>query len=261
MKTLVKILTQNLIHQIDLQGILLLNKAKGDTSFSYIPKLRRLSGIKKIGHAGTLDPLAEGLLIFLIGKRFTTKADAFLHLDKDYVATIYLGEGTDTYDQEGKILKRSEKIPKIQEIMKTLSQFQGKISQIPPMFSAKKVGGKKLYELARKDITIERKPINVEVDIALLNYTYPYLSIQVTCSKGTYIRSLAEDIGNALGTYGHLSSLERTRIGPFHLKNALSAAALLQDIQENNPSHLKDFLLKEALLPAFAEIVKNTSSD
>lgn len=217
-------------------GILLIHKEKGASSFSYIPKLRKKTGVQKIGHAGTLDPLAEGLMIFLIGKTFTKQADKFLHLSKEYSATISLGKSTDTYDQEGEVTEESSFIPSDQEIEEVLKKFQGSIQQKPPMFSAKKRNGKKLYELARKKIFLELEPCTVFVAITLESYEYPYLKIHVSCSKGTYIRSLAHDIGEMLGCKGHLSELTRTKIGSFSLESAFNQADVLnksiEDFQE-----------------------------
>lgn len=203
-------------------GLLLIDKAKGSTSFRLVSLLRKLTKIDKIGHAGTLDPFATGLMVMLIGRDFTKRSDEFLTCDKEYEATMHLGIATDTYDIEGEVISRSDTIPSLSDIEHVLTLFQGSISQIPPMFSAKKVEGKKLYELARKGITIERKPVQVTVVIQLLSYNYPEVKIHVACSKGTYIRSLAHDIGAVLGAGAHLSALTRTRSGSFLLSDAIS---------------------------------------
>lgn len=207
-------------------GILLVDKAAGSTSFYLVSLLRRLTKIEKIGHAGTLDPFATGVMIMLIGREFTRRSDEFLNKDKEYRATLQLGLATDTYDIEGQITSRSDKIPTLKEIELALSTFQGEILQIPPMYSAKKVDGKKLYDLARKGITIERQPVKVQLQINLLNYQYPMLDIEVTCSKGTYIRSLAHDIGQSLSCGAHLFELARIRSGPFHLGQCIPQAHL-----------------------------------
>ncbi len=208
------------------EGILLVNKPKGKTSFSLVHALRKKTKIKKIGHAGTLDPFAEGVMILLIGKEFTKKSDTFLNQDKEYEGTLHLGVETTTYDPEGEITAKNPAVPPLAEIETVLSQFQGTISQIPPMFSAKKVNGKKLYDLARKGIEIERKPSSVTVDITLIDYSYPELTLKISCSKGTYIRSLAYDIGKALGCGAHLSKLIRTRSGPYTLDNCIDGSTL-----------------------------------
>ncbi len=207
-------------------GILLVNKPKGRTSFSLVSTLRRLLGVQKIGHAGTLDPFATGVMILLIGKECTRLSDRFLNQDKEYIATLHLGIRTDSYDCDGAVIDKSDLIPSEESILEVLTHFQGTISQIPPMFSAKKVNGKKLYELARKGIEIERKAAEVTVTTTLLHYEYPYLSLHVDCSKGTYIRSIAEEIGLALGCGAHLSDLSRTRSGPFRITECVDGALL-----------------------------------
>jgi tRNA pseudouridine55 synthase len=226
-----------LLKTSDVSGILPINKPKGKTSFSLVSALRRIYKVKKVGHAGTLDPFATGVMILLVGKKCTKLSDLFLHTDKEYIATLRLGIETDSYDSEGNPISSSSVIPSLEAIQKVLMQFQGTILQIPPMFSAKKVQGKKLYELARKGIEIERKPETVTLTTTLLHYEYPHLAIRVTCSKGTYIRSLASDIGKALGCGAHLSDLCRTRSGLFSLTDCIDGT-LLQDPLVT-PSHLR----------------------
>lgn len=155
------------------EGILPVNKPSGKTSFSLIHALRKITKIKKIGHAGTLDPNASGVMIILIGRQFTAKADTFLQQDKEYKATVHLGIETTTYDPEGTITATSPTCPTLEQVTQALTHFQGTITQIPPMYSAKKVNGKKLYELARKGIEIERKPINITLETKLIDYSYP----------------------------------------------------------------------------------------
>lgn len=208
------------------EGILLVNKPRGKTSFHLVALLRRLTGVRKIGHAGTLDPFATGLMILLIGKSFTRKADLFLGHDKEYQGKIHLGISTDSYDVDGKEMGRSSIVPTLLEVESALKSFQGSIAQTPPMFSAKKVNGKKLYELARKGITLERVPVQVSVHAELISYDYPYVEVYIRCSKGTYIRSIAHDLGTLLGTGAHLSELVRTKSGPFHLNEAVDGNLL-----------------------------------
>ncbi len=203
-------------------GILLVDKQVGSTSFHLVSLLRKRTGIKKIGHAGTLDPFASGLMVMLVGKEYTKKSDQFLNSDKEYITTLRLGLSTDSFDTEGQIQEKSDLIPTLEQITTCLETFQGDILQIPPMYSAKKIGGKKLYELARKGISIERPPSKVNVKIEFLVYEYPHLKLKVQCSKGTYIRSLGHDIGMFLGCYAHLSSLQRTKSGAFSLEEAIS---------------------------------------
>ncbi|SCA62951.1 tRNA pseudouridine synthase B [Chlamydiales bacterium SCGC AG-110-M15] len=210
------------------QGILLINKPKGHSSFSLIRTLRRRLNIRKIGHAGTLDPFATGVMIYLIGRDFTRKSDLFLNQDKEYIADVHLGVSTDTFDTEGKVTAYSEKVPTYDEVMNAITHFQGDIEQIPPMYSAKKVNGKKLCDLAREGKTAPRKPIYVKVETEILAYDYPNLRIQVNCSKGTYIRSIADELGAILGCGAHLSDLTRIRSGQFCLDDCLDGD-LLQD--------------------------------
>ncbi len=208
------------------EGILLVDKPQGCTSFSLIRSLRKLTGIRKIGHAGTLDPFATGVMVILIGRAYTRLSDKLLFQDKEYLAEMNLGISTDTYDCDGKVVARSKKIPSLEQVMNAISHFQGEIDQVPPMYSAKKVGGKKLYELARKGEEIERTPAKVLVETTLLSYDYPYLSIRVSCSKGTYIRSLAHEMGNMLGCGAHLSQLKRVRSGIFTIDKCLDGKCL-----------------------------------
>jgi len=207
-------------------GVLTVNKPKGKTSFSLVGAVRRITGVRKVGHAGTLDPLATGVMILLIGKQYTRLSDSFLHADKEYVGKLHFGIRTDSYDSEGAVISESDIVPSSEEVHKVLSKFQGEILQTPPMFSAKKVGGKKLYQLARKGIEIERKANKVTVDVKLIEYAYPYLTVRVACSKGTYIRSLAEDIGLDLGCGAHLCELTRTRSGSYLLENCIDGSVL-----------------------------------
>jgi tRNA pseudouridine55 synthase len=225
-----------------LEGILLVSKPQGKTSFSLIRALRRLTGIQKIGHAGTLDPFATGVMVCLIGKRYTRLSDKLLSSDKEYLADVYLGVTTDTYDCDGKIVASSKRKPHLESIEKVIGEFQGEIEQIPPMFSAKKIEGKKLYELAREGKSIERSPAKVSVSIELIAYEYPRLQLKVACSKGTYIRSLAHDMGERLGCGAHLCQLKRTRSGSFNLDQCLDGQLLFS---EHAPS-IQPYLLTES---------------
>lgn len=207
-------------------GILLVDKPKNKTSFSLVGALRRLLKVQKIGHAGTLDPFATGVMVMMIGKAYTRQSDSMLCVEKEYVATVLLGIETDSFDCDGQITARSDVVPTLEELNKALKGFQGVIKQTPPMFSAKKKNGKKLYELARKGITIEREAVDVELDVKLLAYDYPYAKLQVKCSKGTYVRSIAYDLGKVLGCGAHLSDLQRTRSGNFCLESCIDGALL-----------------------------------
>lgn len=203
------------------EGILLVNKPKGMTSFGLVSLLRRRLGVKKIGHAGTLDPNATGVMVMLIGRQFTRLSDTLLTSDKEYIGEVHLGIKTDTYDNEGTVLERSELQPTLAELQEVLTKFQGEIDQVPPMYSAKKINGKKLYDLARKGLEIERKAVKVHLETELISYQYPFIKLRVKCSKGTYIRSIAHEIGELLGCGAHLSNLLRTRSGSFLLENCI----------------------------------------
>lgn len=224
------------------EGILLIDKPSGITSFSVIYKVRKFSSIKKIGHTGTLDPLATGVLVLLVGRTYTKLSDSIMASTKEYITTVTLGSSTTTYDSEGEIVNTSDYKPTLSEIEAAITMFQGTTLQTPPMFSAKKVKGQKLYDLARKGIEIERQKVSVSMEIEIIEYAYPHLVIQVVCSKGTYIRSLAHDIGNELSTYGHITQLKRTKNGAYTLDMCHS----LDDILSSGKS-IDNFLLKEIL--------------
>ncbi|MBS0624351.1 MAG: tRNA pseudouridine(55) synthase TruB [Verrucomicrobia bacterium] len=211
------------------EGLLLVNKPEGKTSFSLIRALRKLTGIAKIGHAGTLDPFATGVMVLLIGKQFTKLSDQLLSADKEYLAELWLGVTTDSYDCDGKIVGSSKRKPHLETLEKVLEKFQGSIEQIPPMFSAKKIQGQKLYELARQGKTVERSAAKVDVSTQLLDYQYPKVILKISCSKGTYIRSLAHDIGEQLGCGAHLTKLQRTRSGQFRLDSCIDGNLLFND--------------------------------
>ncbi len=197
-------------------------KPVGLTSFDVVKIIRKITKEKKVGHGGTLDPFAEGVLIIGTGK--DTKKLTDISSDyKSYIATLTLGEETNTMDVEGKIIDKSD-IPKlsIEIINNVLNDFLGKQKQIPPMFSAKKINGKKLYELARKNIEIEREPKNIEIkEIDLLNFIDNKIIFEVTSSKGTYIRVLGNDIAKKLGTVGHLTKLVRQSVGEYYLEESI----------------------------------------
>lgn len=209
-----------------LEGILLVDKPEGITSFRLVQILRRHTGIKKIGHAGTLDPFATGLMVMLIGRRYTRLSDTFLCQNKEYIAEVFLGTTTNTYDCEGIITEQSSYIPSLEEIFQAIQSFQGEILQTPPMFSAKKKEGKKLYELARKGIEIPRESIRVTIETHFIHYEYPYLALRVVCSKGTYIRTLGYDLGKKLGCGAHLTKLRRIRSGNFFVQDSIPESQL-----------------------------------
>jgi tRNA pseudouridine55 synthase len=217
-----------LTFQFPTSGILPCNKPSGKTSFSLVAALRKKTGVRKIGHAGTLDPFADGVMILLIGREFTRQAGGFVLHDKEYEATLHIGLETTTYDPEGEVVFQNGRVPSLQEIEQAVSSFQGTILQTPPMFSAKKVGGKRLYELARRGVEIKRSPVPVTLQLTLLHYVYPLLKLHITCSKGTYIRSLAHDIGAHLGTGAYLQALTRLRSGPYRLSDCIDGQLLFE---------------------------------
>lgn len=204
-----------------MNGIFLINKETNWTSFDICAKIRRTFNTKKVGHSGTLDPFAEGLMIVCLGQ--ATKIIPFLeHYNKTYEATIKLGEETDTLDNTGNIIDKKEVLDySLEEISHVLNSFLGKSQQIPPMYSALKHDGVPLYSLARNGLEIERKPRDIEIySIELIDYNKPYLTFKCQVSKGTYIRTLAKDIALKLSTVGHLVKLKRTNIDKFDLSMA-----------------------------------------
>jgi tRNA pseudouridine55 synthase len=197
-------------------------KPIGWTSFDVVKKIRGFVKPSKVGHAGSLDPFAEGVLVICIG-RMTKKVESLMDHEKEYVATIQLGAETDTLDTEGKVIKEAKITPlSNKKIESLLSTFLGKSDQIPPMYSALKVNGKRLYELAREGKVIERKPRKITItELELLDNNKDSLKIRVKCGRGTYIRVLASDIANAMNTVGFLKSLVRTQVGNFKQEDSI----------------------------------------
>jgi tRNA pseudouridine55 synthase len=208
-------------------GIFNIDKPAGMTSHDVVARVRRISGQRKAGHAGTLDPMATGVLPVVLGKA-TRLVEYLADADKAYRATIILGANSDTYDREGTLTHVPDAVmPTRGEVEQALDKFKGDIEQVPPMHSAIKVGGKKLYELARQGIEVERQARHVTITrLDLEEYSPPRLQIFVECSKGTYIRSLAYDLGATLGTGAYLDGLIRTRHGPFRLEAATALEGL-----------------------------------
>lgn len=214
------------------EGILLVYKPADITSHDLVAKLRRMTGIKKIGHAGTLDPFATGLMILLVGKNYTRKSAHYTGQNKGYKARLHLGIATDSYDIDGSVTDESIYVPTEKEVYTAIQEQNGERLQIPPMFSAKKIGGKKLYQLARQGIEIARPPVQVYLETRLLSYTYPHLEIEVSCSKGTYIRSIAHEMGEKLTCHAHLDQLVRTHCGSFTLDKSYTLEQLQTCWQE-----------------------------
>jgi len=200
-----------------------INKPIGWTSFDVVKKIRNITKLKKVGHGGTLDPFADGVLIIGVGKGTKLLTD-IVNEKKSYNATLFLGEETDSLDNEGEIVKRKS-VPKLNEdlVIKILNSFLGRYIQKPPMFSAKKVNGVRLYRLARKKIEVERDDQNCTIyDISLKGIESNVIEFAVTCSKGTYIRVLGSDIAKKIGTVGYLTKLTRTSIGKHSLSKSLT---------------------------------------
>ncbi len=226
-----------------IDGILLLDKPSGITSNKALQRVKRLFNARKAGHTGNLDPLASGVLPICLGE--ATKMSAFLlDADKRYRGVIKLGERTSSGDAEGEIIERLP-VPELEEgeVESVLERFVGEIQQVPPMHSALKYQGQPLYKLARQGVEVERKPRTVVIhELRLLGISDGELSVDIHCSKGTYIRTLAEDIGRALGSCAHLGSLVRTKAGPFELKDAISLQQL-ESVAEQGLEALDRLLL------------------
>ena len=209
-----------------IDAALLLDKPVGISSNRALQDVKKIYKVKKAGHAGTLDPLASGLLLVLFGEA-TKFAGPLLDADKEYVATVKLGEKTATGDAEGEVIERSSVQASESAIQETLKKFMGGIEQVPPMYSALKRGGVPLYELARRGESVERQARRVEISVLeKIRFEAPLLELRIRCSKGTYIRTLAEDIAAALGTVGHLAALRRTASGAFQVSEAVGLEAL-----------------------------------
>lgn len=240
-------------------GIININKEKGFTSHDVVAKLRGIVGQRKIGHTGTLDPDATGVLPVCLGKA-TKLCDMLTDKNKTYETTLLLGVETDTQDITGEILNQVETISCTEkEVEDCILSFIGKYNQIPPMYSALKVNGKKLYELAREGKTVERKPRPVEIlDIAITRIALPEVDMTVTCSKGTYIRTLCDDIGRNLNVGGCMKELKRTKVSEFEIQESLTLAQV-QELKDRGElqnciqpidsvfQHLERFELPEEL--------------
>lgn len=219
------------------EDIILIDKPAGLSSFGVVARVRRRlseqAGKKiKVGHTGTLDPFATGLLILLANKA-TKLSNQFLKLDKWYEATIFLGKTSTTGDPEGEITEQNtEKVPTLEEVKTVVNQFVGQITQTVPVFSAVKINGQRAYQLARRGEAVSMPTRQIEIyTIEILNYSYPELIIRAHVSSGTYIRTLGEDIGKALGVGAYLTSLRRTQVGDYQIKNAVKLSDFMG---ENN---------------------------
>lgn len=222
-------------------GFLNIYKPKGMTSHDVVAKLRRLTKIKQIGHTGTLDPFAEGVLPVCIGK--ATRLIEYLADDKEYLATVQFGANTSTYDLEGEITETFEKKVTENEVIIALKQFEGEISQLPPIYSAIKVKGKKLYEYARKGEEVEIQPRKItvtKIELKSFDIEKQTAEILIACSKGTYIRSIAYDLGNALNCGGHLIKLIRTQAGKFNIEKSVTLEGINAFENMINPLEVLD---------------------
>lgn len=206
-----------------MDGIIVMNKPKDWTSFDVVAKIRNKLQIKKVGHTGTLDPMATGVLVLCLGKA-TKLAQHITDTDKEYIAEVTFGGTSNTDDAEGEITQNSEaKEKNLEEIKKELKNFEGEIMQLPPDFSAKKIGGKRAYKLAREGKEVKLEPRQIKInEIEILDYNWPVLSLRISCGKGTYIRSIARDLGANLSVGGYLTALQRTKVGQYNLNQAVT---------------------------------------
>ena len=237
-------------------GVVLIDKPVGPTSFQIVRRVRQALGVKKVGHAGTLDPFASGLLVVCVGRPATRQISRFMEGEKEYEATMRLGVETDSQDCEGKVIRRRS-VPPLsrQRIERTLAGFIGEIMQTPPQYSALKHKGKPLYYYARQGIKVVKEPRQVVIrDIRCLERGEDTLGIRVICGKGTYIRTLAADIGEELGCGAHLFALRRLRCGNFKVGHAVPGQAL--DDRES----ARD-LLREHLMPIEQVVIELDAED
>lgn len=221
-----------------MNGLLLVDKPVGITSFDVIRRLRRITNVRKIGHAGTLDPLASGLMLMLFGTA-CKQAMTLTMLDKTYLAEVTLGANSTTDDGEGDKLMISDRVPSEEEIKAALAAFQGEITQTPSIYSAIKIDGQEAYKRARRGEKVEMPSRQVTIrTIKLLKFDYPIIELEAGVSSGTYIRSLARDLGAALGTGGYLNGLRRIKVGEYNLAQAVS----LDNLTSNQVSHHLDLM-------------------
>lgn len=232
-----------------MDGIINIYKPSGITSFDVVSKVRHAAKTKKVGHTGTLDPLACGVLPICIGKA-TKIVDYIMVGKKTYITELKLGIITDTYDMEGTVINTKDVLVTEDQVRAAINKFIGNTMQVPPMYSALKVNGKKLYELARQGIEVERKPRPIFIyDIEVLKLNIPFVTLKVKCSKGTYIRSLCYDIGNELGCGGTMWSLERTSSEPFDKNASIPLEYVI------NGCNLEDYIISvEDALSAYEKL-------
>jgi tRNA pseudouridine55 synthase len=225
------------------QGILLVDKPAGWTSFDVVNYVRKIVAMAegkkprntKVGHTGTLDPFATGLLVLLIGKEYTRKAGELSKADKTYEVTMHLGQVSTTGDPEGEITDVNGPLPSREDVVKTLQKFTSIIEQTPPAYSAIKVNGQRAYKLARagKEVIIEPRKVTVH-ELELVSYSYPEAQLKASVSSGTYIRTLVEDIARALGTKAYTTALRRTQVGSFKLEEAIGVEGITSEALEES---------------------------
>lgn len=230
----------------DPEGILLVDKPQGITSHDVVDQVRRIYRMKKVGHAGTLDPMATGMMLILVGK--ATKVSQYLmSMDKEYAATMRLGQVTDSQDADGKVISEHS-VPEIIEdkVRELMQEFLGDQYQTPPMFSAKKVNGQALYKLARKGKVVQREPRVIHISqFDLTDFQPPEVAFLIRSSKGAYIRTIAHDLGKKIGCGAHLNVLRRTAVGKFRIEDA----STLGELKEASPT-----LLRKKLIPVLQAV-------
>ena len=229
-----------------ISGILNVNKEVGISSNKCVGLVKKALNTKKVGHTGTLDLEAGGVLPIVIGKA-TRVSDFLMDEKKEYITEAIFGSRTDTLDWSGQVVEESDKTFTKDELINEMENFKGQITQVPPMYSAIKINGSKMYDLARKGIEVERKTRKVTIyDFKLLDFDFPKATFKITCSKGTYIRTLIDDLGEALGSFAYVNKLTRSKVGDFVIEEAISSADLLEMDKDQILKHIKpvDYALK-----------------
>ena len=230
-----------------ISGILNVNKEVGISSNKCVGLVKKALNMKKVGHTGTLDLEAEGVLPIVIGKA-TRVSDFLMDEKKEYITETIFGSRTDTLDWSGQVVEESDKTFTKDELISEMENFKGQITQVPPMYSAIKINGSKMYDLARKGIEVERKTRKVTIyDFKLLDFDFPKATFEITCSKGTYIRTLIDDLGEALGSFAYVNKLTRSKVGGFVIEEAISSADLLEMDKDQILKRIKpvDYALKD----------------
>ena len=230
-----------------ISGILNVNKEVGISSNKCVGLVKKALNMKKVGHTGTLDLEAGGVLPIVIGKA-TRVSDFLMDEKKEYITEAIFGSRTDTLDWSGQVVEESDKTFTKDELISEMENFKGQITQVPPMYSAIKINGSKMYDLARKGIEVERKTRKVTIyDFKLLDFDFPKATFEITCSKGTYIRTLIDDLGEALGSFAYVNKLTRSKVGDFVIEEAISSADLLEMDKDQILKRIKpvDYALKD----------------